>query len=484
VPYQDNPLDRSEPENNELSFPPSKLAWRVILIFVVLTVGALVVGAGKLLNLFFPVAALGVGLFLYFRDPILYNGFTWWIWLLTAFIRRMADFRSGFTEPSPLLLAPFLVTGISLITVSKNLLKARQLTGLPFVLAMLGTLYGYLIGLVSLPSAFTVTREFLDWLPPVTFGFHLLVNWHNFPLYYQNTQRVWLYGTLVIGLYGVFQYLTGPPWDILWMTNTGQGISDGYDRENVGALGIRVFSMMQSTEPFSAFIAASLLMLLTNQGLLRFPVSAVGYLSFLLSLARSAWLGWLGGVFVLIVSLKPKYQIRLFSVILAMLILVIPIFTLEPFAEKINARIQTLSNVKEDNSFSARQQNMTATFEKNFFNVLGTGIGIGNSDNAILSMFYSLGWIGVIGYAGGLITLILKLFQTPDGVPNLFLSTSRAVIASCLVRLPVNGTAITGVGGVILWGFLGLTIASHLYYQDRLSKKSMDRYINNIDTEL
>jgi hypothetical protein len=479
--YQENPSDRSQLEN--LDVLQSTRAWRVILIFIVFTVGAIIVGAGKSLNLLFPIAALGVGIFLYLRAPILYNGFTWWIWLLTAFIRRMADFRSGFTEPSPLLLAPFLVTGISLITVTKNLLNARQLLGLPFVLAMLGTLYGYLVGLINLPSAFTVTREFLDWLPPITFGFHLLVNWQDFPLYYQNTQRVWLYGTSVIGFYGVFQYLTGPPWDVLWMSNTGQGIADGYEHDNVGALGIRVFSTMQSTEPFSAFIAASLLVLLTSQGLLRFPVSAVGYLSFLLSLARSAWLGWLGGLLTLIISLKAKYQIRLFSIILAMLILVIPIFSLDPFAEKINARIQTLSNVKEDNSFSARQQNMTATFEKNFFNILGTGIGIGNSDNAILSIFYSLGWIGVIGYAGGLITLVIKLFQAPKGVPNLFLSTSRAVIASCLVRLPVNGTAITGVGGVILWSFLGLTIASYLYYQDQLSRKATDHCINGIETE-
>ena len=188
--YPENSLDQAQTANNELSVLQSKMAWRVILTFVVLTVGAIIVGAGKLLNLLFPAAALGVGLFLYFRAPILYNGFTWWIWLLTAFIRRMADFRSGFTEPSPLLLAPFLVTGVSLITVSKNLLNARQIKGLPFILAMLGTLYGYLVGLINLPSAFTVTREFLDWLPPIAFGFHLLANWQNFPSYYQNTQRV------------------------------------------------------------------------------------------------------------------------------------------------------------------------------------------------------------------------------------------------------------------------------------------------------
>ncbi|MEE3720054.1 hypothetical protein V2H45_25275 [Tumidithrix elongata RA019] len=270
-----------------------------------------------------------------------------------------------------------------------------------------------------------------------------------------------------MGIYGVYQYLTSPGWDVLWMVNTGQG-----DYKEGG--GFRLFSTMQSIEPFSAFMAAGLMILFTDSGFLRFPAAAVGYLAFLLSLVRSAWLGWLGGLLILIGSLKAKYQMRLFVIILAMAILVIPVVASGPFSEKIGARLQTLSNVKEDDSFSARQENLNATFERNLFNVLGSGIGLGNSDNAILSMLYSLGWIGVIGYAGGLVVLIMQLFQHPEGGSNLFLGTARAVIATCLIRLPANGTAITGVGGVILWGFLGLTIASQRYYQDRLVRNSID----------
>jgi hypothetical protein len=463
------PNQASIQESKTSYFQPS-LAWILILVLVIFTTLAVLGGAGKILNFAFPAAALIVGIYLYFRAPILYNGFTWWVWFLAAFIRRVADFRSSYTDSSPLLLAPFLVTGISLITVWQNAPNARRLGGLPFIMAMVGTLYGYLIGLINIPSAFTVTREFLDWFPPVAFGFHLLVNWRNFPKYYQNTRRVFVYGTLVTGIYGVFQYLTGPGWDILWMVNSGQGIANGYDSKNVGALGIRVFSTMQSVEPFSAFMAAGLLILLTDPGFVRFPASAFGYLAFLLSMARSAWLGWLGGLIVLFGSLKAKHQTRLFVVIIIMAVLVTPVVTQGTFSETINARIQTLSNVKEDNSFSARQENMTATFERNLFNVLGTGIGLGNSDNAILSMFYSLGWIGVTGYGGGLIVLVLKLFENPKGSSNLFLGTSRAIITTCLIRLPANGTAITGVGGVILWGFLGLTIASHRYYQSQPEK--------------
>lgn len=438
--------------------------WRVILIFILLTAIMAIGGAGKILNVIFPLASLIVGLYLYFREPILYNGFTWWIWLLTPFIRRIADFRSIYTESSPMLLAPYLVTAISLITFLKHLPDARRLGGMPFVLAIIGTLYGYLIGLISISNSFTVTREFLDWMPPISFGFYLLINSQNFPAYYRNTRRVFLYGTLLTGIYGVYQSFTSPPWDVFWMINTKMG---DYDDSVVG--GFRVFSTMQSIEPFSAFMAAGLIVLLTDSGFLRFPAAAFGYLSFALSLARSAWLGWLGGLMIFLVSLKAKYQIRFFIAIFVMMLLVVPAVTQGPFADKISARLQTLSNVSEDNSFSARQENLTGNFEKNLFNVLGSGIGLGGSDNAILSILYSLGWIGTICYAGGLITLILQLFQKNNGDANLFLSTARAVVATCLIRLPANGTSINGIGGLMIWGFLGLTIASYRYHQNKIS---------------
>jgi hypothetical protein len=451
------------PNGSRLGYFQPDLAWKVIFALSIFTTLAIFAGAGKILNFAFPTGAFIVGIYLYFRAPILYNGFTWWIWFLVPFIRRVADFRSVYTESSPILLAPYLVTGISLITFWKHLPKARRLGGMPFILAILGTFYGYLIGLVNIPNSFTVTREFLDWMPPISFGFHLLINSQSFPAYYHNTQRVFLYGTLLTGIYGVYQSFASPPWDVLWMLNTKMG---DYDDSVVG--GFRVFSTMQSTEPFSAFMAAGLILLFADSGFLRFPAAAFGYLSFSLTLARSAWLGWFGGLIVFLLSLKAKYQIRLFVVIFVMMLIVLPTVTQGPFADKIGARLQTLSNVSEDNSFSARQENMTGNFEKNLFNVLGSGIGLGGSDNAILSILYALGWIGAICYVGGLITLILQLFQKTNGESNLFLSTARAVVATCLIRLPANGTSINGIGGLIIWGFLGLTIASHRYYQNKV----------------
>jgi len=51
------------------------------------------VGAGGILRLAFPIGSFGVGTFLYLRYPVLYIGFTWWRFLTPC--RRLIDYQSG-----------------------------------------------------------------------------------------------------------------------------------------------------------------------------------------------------------------------------------------------------------------------------------------------------------------------------------------------------------------------------------------------------
>jgi hypothetical protein len=96
---------------------------------------------------------------------------------------------------------------------------------------------------------------------------------------------------------------------------------------------------------------------------------------------------------------------------------------------------------------------------------VGEGIGGGWNDSALLTMFFHLGWIGTICYLSGMISLVLKVFQNRGRDLDLFNGTARAIIVSCLIRIPVNGTSIGGVGGLLLWGFIGLSMASRKYCQ-------------------
>lgn len=441
--------------------PKPASAWTAILIFSFVTAILVFAGAGAIANIVFPLGSAIIGAFLYYRYPILYNGFIWWILFLVALIRRLADYYSSYTEPSPLLLAPYLVTGITLITVIKHLPKAHLCGLLPFTIPLVGIFYGFLIGLINF-STFTVFRSLLDWLVPITYGFHLLVNWRNFPDYEQNIQRVFTWGILVMGVYGIIQFTAIPEWDRLWLNNSEMFSAAGKADESGGT---RIWSTMHSGEPFASFMAGGLLMLLNKPGILNLSASSAGYIALLLSTVRSAWIGWFAGLLTFISSLKAKYQMRLIITLLLLAVLVTPLATMEQFSEKFGDRFTTFSNIEEDRSFQVRQETFRNTIDDALTNFVGDGIGTPGMDSAVLSTLISLGWFGTICYVSGLIMLVFMLFKDDNNSHNFFVSTARAVVMTCLVRIPVNSSTTRGVGGMLLWGFLALAIASQKYHQ-------------------
>src|SRR4028119_173132 len=99
--------NNSRKQRFSLTLKP-QAAWMAILGLLLITALCLAAGLGKVLNIIFPAGSFAVGLFLYLRYPILYVGFTWWVFFLTPFVRRLIDVRIGFAEPRPVLLAPFL----------------------------------------------------------------------------------------------------------------------------------------------------------------------------------------------------------------------------------------------------------------------------------------------------------------------------------------------------------------------------------------
>jgi hypothetical protein len=440
----------------------SGTAWLLIGLYSLITVLALAAGAGKALNILFPAMSLLVGIFLYLKTPVMFLGFGWWMWFIAPFVRRFADFRSGFTDPSPILMAPYLVGTIAIVTFIKYLPESLQKGGLSFALPIAAIMYGFILGLIQ-GSPVSVIRELFDWLVPILMGFHLFVNWKDFPIYYQNIQRTFVWGVLVTGLYGIFQYVVGPEWDVQWLVNTGMTAANGYASKELGAFAIRVFSTMQSAEPFSAFMAAGLLLLLTTKGPLYIPATLAGYLSFLLSMARSGWLGWVGGLITLVGFVKEKYQIRLIATLLGLMIIVIPVVTMEPFATDITERVATLGSVDEDASAAGRKEAFKDSLIPALSQVVGVGIGGGARDNTTIAIFYALGWPGTLLYVIGLSQVISGVFKRSPDSTSPTMSSIRAVMMTALIRLPVNAS-LFGVSGALLWEFAGMGLAAQKYY--------------------
>ncbi|GCL36192.1 hypothetical protein SR1949_12940 [Sphaerospermopsis reniformis] len=452
----------------------SAQAWIVIAGFILLTATCYFGGAASLLRLVFPASSLLVAVFLYLRHPILYIGFTWWIWFLTPFLTRLVDYRIGWDPTRQMMLAPYVVVFVTIATLLKHLPSAIRQGGLPFVLGFIGVIYGFLVGLIF-NQPVPVIRGLLDWLSPILFAFHLFMNWRDYPSYRQHIQRVFLWCVLITGAYGIYQFVVAPEWDKLWLIESKMFTSSG----NPEPFGMRVWSTLHSTGPFGSVMQAGLLLLFTSSGPLIFPASAVGYLSFLLSQVRTNWGGWILGIIIILGSVNARIKMRLIMIILVMAMCVVPLLNIEPISEVVTTRLESFSNLQKDTSFLERSKSYDRNLNLALSTALGNGLGniwkvnektgqieVIVIDSGILDMFFTLGWFGAIPYLGGLLLMLFSVSNHTEGKLDSFVSAARAIgISSCAQLIIYSG--MLSVSGMIMWGFLAMAMAAHKYYQQQ-----------------
>ncbi|MCU0550639.1 MAG: O-antigen ligase domain-containing protein [Leptolyngbya sp. Prado105] len=457
-----------QPKTPQISEP-----WIIIGCFVGFTALCLAANVGSILRFAFPAGSLVVGALLFFRYPIFYIGFTWWLWFLSPLVRRLIDWEVGWLDPNPVLLAPFLVSFLSVLTLLIQLPKAIRGNGLPFVLSAIAVLYGTFIGMMSFQPQ-TVFIAVLNWLTPILFGYHLFANWRRFPELKQVTERVFLWGTVVMGSYGIIQFLFAPVWDQFWLHNLITTMKI-YSFGTPNPLGIRVFSTMHSPQPFACTLVACILLLFSIKSPVKIVASGVGYLTLLLTLARTAWLSWFIGLVVFIPSLKPRLQMRLIVTLMVMSLVVLPLTTIEPFSTVIGQRFQTIFQGQQDGSFVDRSLGYTNLLNDALVEVEGRGIGyiirdanIGGNDSGILTLLLNLGWFGTIPYVAGLGLLIFSMMQGREASIDPFVGACRAIVLATFSQISLNTVMLTPFG-MVLWGFIGLASAARVYYAQQQS---------------
>ncbi len=451
-----------QPKSPQVSEP-----WILIGCLVGFTALCLAAKVASVLRFVFPAGSLAVGALLFFRYPMFYIGLTWWLWFLTPFVRRLVDWEAGWVNPSTILLAPFLVTSLSILPLIVQLPKAIGGNGLPFILSAIAVLYATFIGLMSFPFQ-TVIQAMLNWITPIAFGYYLFSNWRRFPELKQVTERVFLWGTLVMGSYGVIQFLVAPVWDQYWLQNL-IALLKIYSFGTPNPLSIRVFSTMQSPQPFACTMVAGVLLLFAIKNPLKIVTSGFGYLALLLTLARSAWLSWGIGLVVLIPSLKPKLQMRLLMTLMIMSLVVFPLTMIEPFSTVISSRVQTLFAGQQDGSFVDRSIGYTNLLSDALSEVEGRGLGyeiqdsnIGGNDSGVLTLLLNLGWVGTIPYVAGLALLVVSALQSRRASIDPFVGACRAIVLAIASQISLN-TVMLAPFGIVLWGFMGLAAAARVY---------------------
>ncbi|MBE9140725.1 hypothetical protein IQ254_26575, partial [Nodosilinea sp. LEGE 07088] len=204
-----------------------------------------------------------------------------------------------------------------------------------------------------------------------------------------------------------------------------------------------------------------------------------------------AWVGWAVAQFMLMGSIKQNIQIRLILVGVVLVLMLVPLSTMPPFDDAIGDRVSSLfNNVQSDSSYKAR----TATYNENLSIALSSylGRGLGGTltvnetgsavkvalDSGILDLFFTLGWVGTLPYLAGLIMLFLRQFFTFESRFDVFVAATRSITAASLVQMLFGNTAIS-IGGLILWGFLGVNLAAQRYYAHQKQQLVLPLAVND-----
>lgn len=425
---------------------------------------------GALAHFFYPTAALLLAIVLYATDRKQYVSFNIWLWMLTPFVRRVVDYQTSYHSQSIVMLAPLLASGVCVYKLAQDLPKLYQLRYLPFFFVLVALIYGYLVGVIN-ATPLSASFDLLLWLVPMAFGFMIARDWRSFPMYRDAVIQTFIASTAVMGVYGVYQYFMLPPWDAKWIIDSGlmtQGLP--FPQE------VRVFSTLNSVQPYGAVTMAGLACVVTATGFMRFPAVGFGIVGLALSAVRTAWIGLVLAVGYLILTLGSARRLRLLGGIALGALVAMPIITSGPIGKTFVERFETFGDVKSDISYRERTYLYKKFVPTALSEIVGVGVGaVGVAtklqnrndevvviDSGILIIPYTMGWFGALMMLVGLGMLVLRPPGRIDRRNADDVHTCNAIVYVMLAMM-TSYNCIYGVGGIIFWGFAGLGIGARLW---------------------
>lgn len=444
--------------------------WPAALALVLGTVGLALAGSpsvAELLNRAFPVVAVATCLLLLRRrGPQAYLEFTLWLWLVTPMVRRIVDDASRYHEASTVMLAPPLCALAVLPVVVRARRRAYRDVHLLFGVAALVLLYGAAVGALRTgpPAA---AGAALNLLAPLVLGAFVLTCSLDRQVLLRLLQRVAVAGCLLLGGYGIVQYLVLPDWDAAWIRDSGIG--------SVGRaepLEVRVFGTLNTAGPFGQVMVVLLLITLGTQSVaarLKALVVTVALVAIGLSLVRAAWIALLLGIVLLVASRRlPAGRVVAGAAALTALLLVAG----GPITGAITDRAsQTAEAGVQDNSLGDRLEFQAGIAPQTLRDVVGQGLGsagvasrLAGSDASVVTSFdsglfetlFTLGSVPGLMLLAALVTSAARCWRRVrrESAEHAFLAAPFLALIAGLVFTNI----FAGVYGVCLWvlaGFLG-----------------------------
>ena len=378
------------------------------LLPLVVAAAMVAAGLGGWLTWLFTPVALAAGLWLYGRAPSRgFIAFCYLLWMVAPFVRRLADWQGGRHDLSPIMLAPALVTGLGLFSAMRAGPQLLERGFLAFSVAAIVCLYGGLLGLSQGLGA-AALFGLLNALAPIALAIHILVLRRDADHAAGAMFGMLAWGGMIMGAYGVLQYLSPSPWDVAWM-RAAEIASIGQPSPRQ----VRVFGTMNAPGPFAVMMSACLLAMLAGAGgRARWAGVPVSGAALVLSLVRSAWGGLIIGVAVLVALASAKRRLGYLAAAGALVLAAAPLAAVG-LDGAIGARIGGLARLGQDVSLQRRAAFHAEMTTEVLANPLGQGLGgtgvatrlstdgaalgaRGAFDSGVLDLLFTYGWAGAV----------------------------------------------------------------------------------------
>jgi hypothetical protein len=432
----------------------------ILCAFAAMTLLLIALRPGSL-HILFPALATVTGAVLLWSSPRAYISFTFWCWILTPLFRRIIDFRSDIVEPSPVLLAPLLVTGLAGFK-AVGALNRRSREAVPYLMFIAAIFLALAIGLLTNPLKKDVVQAFLSWIVPVLWGLYVAFGNVSREEGQELICRNFTLAVLVMGLYGVLQYVAPPAWDLSWL----QSVIDIREATSFGRpepFLIRVWSTANGPGVFAFMMMNGLLLLFVRKSKIRFLAGLAGGLAFILSSVRISWIGFVIGLILLCVWARGRRMQLVIGLIVSGAVLA-SVVAVSQFQESVLTRFETFQNLEQDGSLQERLDTHV-----HLLNIVSThpfGLGLFTDppdrildppiDSGIFRIILIFGWAGAAAIGLALLQIVLATRRGTELSPMSV--WFRVAVIAMLAHLP-SGDVFAGPQGYLFWTAVSLAAA-------------------------
>ena len=386
------------------------------------------------------------------------------LYVFAPFLRRLVDVGIGFDPSGVMLLGPVLAIAIPTIELTRLLThwEKEDEALLPLLLVGACITYGMLL------SAFQgdfgpLGTAALKMYTPLLYGVWIMRRARHDPSALDAVSSSFFVLAPIIGIYGIWQYVSPADWDRYWMLSVSGAISVLGRPEPYQ---VRVFSMMNSPASFGTYAGC---------GLLLFGFCRSGWKALLLGLAvvpgllftyyRTAWISAVLGIFYCAWFGRTRERAGLIAV--ATVVITVLAAGSSDFGDAIVERLATFTgSVADDGSGKARLEQLfeayrmldEMTFGFGFARLATPFNGVDSADgevvSAMIAMGVLVGSVYLLGLVWAAVQALIRIRSSTD--PRLIVT--GAVIVGMVAAIPLTSVT-SGEIGLLLWMFIALATA-------------------------